>query len=313
VEPTDKNSPSHPRAGQLQAVLSALGFATGGYLTKRFESAGGAAMTLIAFRMLAGLAVFGGVAAARGYRLPSRKLVAIGLGLGGVQLVSNSALIVGFAKAPASLVVLVFYVYPLLVVAGGALLFGEGVGRNRAVLIAAGLTGLVLAVGTPASVTVVGVTLGLSAGIGMASFILGSRYAFEQGMQVIQLLALSYACPSVLMVALLATGVVPLPSLTTDAIAPMIGFIALGSVIPVVLFVSAIRRIGAGMTALLATIEPFAAVVLAYLLLDESLTALQLVGGALIITAAALLSVLPAGAGVSRRGSGSSRARARRA
>jgi drug/metabolite transporter (DMT)-like permease len=61
--------------------------------------------------------------------------------------------------------------------------------------------------------------------------------------------------------------------------------VIVGTVIPVLLFYSSIRLIGAPSAALLATVEPFVAVVLSFLVLDQPLTALQLLGGGLILAA----------------------------
>lgn len=69
--------------------------------------------------------------------------------------------------------------------------------------------------------------------------------------------------------------------------------IVLGTVVPALLLYSAIRLIGAGSAARLATMEPLTAVVLSFLVLGEALTPGQIVGGVLVLTSVALLTASP--------------------
>ena len=144
--------------GHWMAAFAAFCFSWNAFLTKTFEHAGGEAMALL-FRAVGGVTVFALMAAVLRYRLPSRRIILIALALGPFQLAFGSALVLGYANAPASLVVLLFYVYPILVVIGAALFFNEPIGHRRALLIALGMCGLVLAVGTPESVPAIGVGL----------------------------------------------------------------------------------------------------------------------------------------------------------
>ena len=57
------------------------------------------------------------------------------------------------------------------------------------------------------------------------------------------------------------------------------------------LFYTGVGLIGAGTTSLLASVEPLVAVVLAYLVLNQSLTATQLGGGALILCSVVALTL----------------------
>ncbi|MEA2419716.1 MAG: hypothetical protein QOE60_1922 [Thermoleophilaceae bacterium] len=264
-------------------------------MTKTFEDAGGAATSLILLRSLTGLAVFSAAVVAMRAELPSRPLIAIGLGLGVFQLISSAGLVLGFANAPASLVILAFYVYPIPVVIAASVFLGESVGWRRAVLVAMGIVGLLLAVGTPESASLSGIGFGLAAGLGMSCLVLGSRYLYQSGVQVPQVLTLTYIGPAATLLVLLAAGAISLPAARSDVLIPAFAFVTISSVIPISLFGLAVRNIGAGTAALLTTLEPPAAVLIAFLLLDESLTAVQLLGGALIASAAGLLSILPAG------------------
>jgi drug/metabolite transporter (DMT)-like permease len=55
------------------------------------------------------------------------------------------------------------------------------------------------------------------------------------------------------------------------------------TVTPILLFFSGLRRVGPSMAAILSTLEPVTAVVLAYLVFGEMLEGVQLLGGALVL------------------------------
>jgi drug/metabolite transporter (DMT)-like permease len=67
--------------------------------------------------------------------------------------------------------------------------------------------------------------------------------------------------------------------------------IVVATIVPMTLFFAGVKLVGASTAALLATVEPFVGVLLAYLALGERLTVLQLLGGALIVGAVATLAL----------------------
>lgn len=278
------------RAGRVSAVLAAFLFSWTSVLTRAYEDAGGQAAALVLLRMQLAVLVFGIVAIRWRRRKPSISNVLLGLGLGVFQFAYNSALVLGFARAPASLIVLLLYIYPILVVVGAAFLFGERVGRRRALLIGVGMSGLVLVVGSPGTVTVVGLAYGLAAGVGNALTILGFRYLLGRGLEVPEVLGLSYVLPAILSVCLFGAGAVSLPPSSSAALLTAVAFATLGSIAPIALFYSAVGRIGAGTTSVIATLEPPFTLVWAVVLLHEALTPTQLAGSAMVILAVALLS-----------------------
>lgn len=280
-------------AGSILALLAAFFFSWSGVLIQTYVDAGGQAMALVLLRMILAVAVFGGFALARSTTRPSRSNILLALGLGAFQFAYNSALVLGFANAPASLIVLLLYIYPILVVIAASFLFGERIGPRRAVLIGLGMAGLTLVIGAPGEVTAAGLFYGLSAGVCNALTILGIRSLLGRGLDVPQVLGLSYVLPALLAVALFAFSAVAPPPPDPDAILIAVGFATLGSIAPIACFYSAVDRIGAGLTSLIATLEPPFTLVWAVLLLGETLIAGQLVGAALVVTAVALLSAQP--------------------
>jgi drug/metabolite transporter (DMT)-like permease len=65
----------------------------------------------------------------------------------------------------------------------------------------------------------------------------------------------------------------------------------IAAVFPIACFYTGVKRIGASVAGLLSTAEPLVTVLLAYIVLDESLTAWQLAGGGLIVASVAALSL----------------------
>jgi drug/metabolite transporter (DMT)-like permease len=158
------------------------------------------------------------------------------------------------------------------------------------VVVALGLAGIALTVGAPSATPAIGIVLGLAAAVGTAAFILGGRHLMMQSsLQPIELLTLGYVGPSIGL--LIAAGVrdVEVPSAT--ALGYAAGLTLVGTVLASILFYAAVPAIGAGPASLLCTVEPLVSVLLAYVVLDESLSATQLAGGALILTSVVALTL----------------------
>lgn len=275
--------------GRLLAVAAGACYGTLGTFSKLFYAHGGRPFELIVLRFGGTTLVLGALVALRGRTRPGRRFVLAGLALGAFQFGANITLLRAFEQAPAGFVVLVFYVYPLLVTLGGVLLFREEFGLHRALVLVVGLAGIALTVGTPAATPALGAVLALAGGIFTASFILGSRYLLHAStLEPVEVAALMYVLPAAGFAVAAAIGGFHVPE--TVAFTWAAGVVLVSSVAAMILFFAAIKAVGAGTAALLATIEPLVGVVLAYLVLGESLTALQLVGGALVLGSVASLA-----------------------
>lgn len=265
--------------------MAASLYALAGVLNRGYTDAGGEPMTMVLLRTAMAAAVFlVWLVLARPRRL-ARADLALGTAIGIPQLGFTACLVLGFDNAPVALVVLLFYTFPLLVTIAAVALFHERLTKTGVVLIAIGSAGLVLAVGTPASVTPLGILLGVGAAVGQTVVILGNRVLLGRGVRVVEIAAMSHVGPAVLSLALLGIGTFPMPPATTEAWGYAVAFGLAATAMPFILFYRAVAVIGASLTALIATVEPFVAVVLAYLVLDETLTTGQLAGGALVIAA----------------------------
>ncbi len=277
--------------GRLLAVGSGVSFGTVGLFGKLFYSHGGHPFELVTIRMVGAALLLGLLVAVRKRVVGRRntRLIALGLGLGVFQAGTNYALLEGYSRAPAALIVLLYYIYPLLVAVAASFLFKEELGRRQLTAVALGLGGIGLTVGAPTSAPLAGIVLGLLAGVCAAAFVLGARHVMSGGtLDAAETLLLMLVGPAVGFTVASAVRGFSVPSAGASAYA--LGLVVVGTMLAPLLFFSAVPKIGAGTTSLLASVEPFVTVMLAFAILHESLSGLQLCGGALILTAVAALS-----------------------
>ncbi len=222
---------------------------------------------------------------------PGRRVALAGTALGVFQLGVGLALFEGYARAPVALVTLLYFAYPLITVVGAALLFREEMGVRRGLILLVALAGVALTIGAPESATWVGIVLGLAAGLCVAALILSSRHLMvSHSITPLVLGGLMFTSPAIALT--LAMPFRPVDfDLSGEAWCWALASVVIGAVIPIGLFYSGVRRVGAGTAGLLSVAEPLVSVLLAYAVLGESLTALQLVGGALIIASVVALSL----------------------
>ncbi len=281
---------TRPLKGYALVLVSALLLGTLGVFSKLFYDAGGEPFTLLFLRFAAGGPLLVVIALARREQWPPRRGIVLGASLGVLQLVVAFALFEGFARAPVGLVVLVFFCYPLIVAVAAAFLFGEELGRRRVGVLALGTAGVALTVGLPDSANATGIALGLLAGICVAGLVISARaLTTTGGIAPLVLCGLMFTSPLVVLVPVSAARGVEL-DLGGEAWLWVAGAVVVSVVVPIALFYTGVQLAGAGAASILGVGEPFAGVLLAYLVLSESLTWLQLLGGLLIVAAVVVLS-----------------------
>jgi drug/metabolite transporter (DMT)-like permease len=295
-----------PLRGALITVAAGCFFGTVTTLVKLFYEAGGNPFSIIVIRFIGGAVLLGAILLAFGRPFPPRRIALACMGLGVVQLGTGTAVFEGLARAPAALVIVIFYVFPLLVVVGAALFLGERLTRRRAVIVLVGFSGVALAVGTPSSVSGIGVLLGLAAAVCSTTHILVGRRLLTGDLNAIQLNSfMQFGAASVLLLIVAARGVDL--SLGAEAWGWAITSLLVGTVLASLLFFTGVKLVGAGTASLLVTIEPIIGIFLAYAVLGESLRPAQLAGGALVLGAVVALS------GPTARAAWTARARAQEA
>jgi drug/metabolite transporter (DMT)-like permease len=280
---------NHRTTGYLLVALSGASFGAIGLFGRLAYAAGADMPTLLFLRFtLAGL-VLGAVMLVRRQRLPRGKTLGALVLLGAVGYVSEAGVYFTALKhAAAGLVALLLYLFPSMVALVQVALGRERLNRLKWLALALALGGTALTVNPGADAEPLGLALGvLSAFIYTAYVITSSRVVGQAGP-----LASSTV---VLLSAGLAFGAMVLvrgPSfpVTPTGWGAVLGLSLLSTVVAVLTFFAGLERIGPVPTSLLSTLEPVMAVVLGALFLHERLSAMQGVGGLLILVAVVLLA-----------------------
>lgn len=285
-----------PWVGVGLVALSAAAFGAIALFARIAYDSGADVLAVLALRFALAATVLLVLVRARGVRLPRGRALLVLAALGGVGYVGQSAAYFSaLTMAPASLVALLLYLYPGFVTvlsvvtrrerwsrarllalglatAGAALVIGVGLGRGN------GPTGGSVAGGAALAVTAAVVYAGyimLSAGPSARSGTLASSAVIVSAAAV------------VLTAAAVATGA-RLPGTATGWVA--VAAIALVSTVAAILaFFAGLARLGPTTAATISTLEPVVTVVLAAAVLGEAFTGVQVLGGALVLTAVLVL------------------------
>jgi drug/metabolite transporter (DMT)-like permease len=277
--------------GFVLVLVASTCFGTLGVFSSLFYDDGGNPWTLLFLRFVVTGPVLAIVAVLLGDAWPGRRLALIGASLGVFQFGVGFGLLEGFERAPVALVSLLYFAYPLMVAVGATLIYREAVSARRGGILAVALTGVALIVGIPDSANWAGILLGLVAAFCVTGSVLSSqRLMTTDGVSPIVLSALMFTSPAILLLLL-----IPMRSpdfdVSVGAWGWALGAVFIAAVFPIACFYTGVKSVGASVAGLLSTAEPLVTVTLAYIVLGESLTAVQLVGGGLIVISVAALSL----------------------
>jgi drug/metabolite transporter (DMT)-like permease len=214
----------------------------------------------------------------------------------------NVAIFAAFLRMPIAVALITFYTFPAIVTLAAVPLYGERLDLRRLLALALSSAGLLLVLLAPAlggaglSIDPLGVALALVAAVCQASFLLISGRGYRP-LSALDASTVVIAAAVAVSTAILAmTGDVAglVRPLSEPAMWPWIAIAGiLGAAIPTTAFLAGIARIGPSRAAILMTFEPLVGVALAALLLGERPVPLQLVGGAGVLAAAAILQLTP--------------------
>jgi drug/metabolite transporter (DMT)-like permease len=253
--------------------------------------------TLLAVRFTLAACAFWVIIAARRARAtaseaPTRRIVLVGLALGGVGYAAQSGAFFGaLTHIDASLAALLLYTYPALVFGIAIVLGRERADRPRVIALGLATTGaaLVLAGGGAGALDPLGVVLALTAAVLYSVYILVSERVVGHIDAFLLGALITTGAAVTLSIAGLVSG-----SLRLDfepAGWAWIAALGLGStVIAISAFLAGLNLVGPATAAIVSTIEPVVTVALAMAFFAERLGAVQVVGGVLVLTAVVLLA-----------------------
>jgi drug/metabolite transporter (DMT)-like permease len=271
-------------------VISAACFGTLAVLTPLAYKAGATPLPLLAWRFLFAsllLALFAGIRNPRALLISRSDLLrysALALtGYGAASVCFFFALM----YADAAVVAVLLYAYPALVTLASWFFLGERATWARGMAVLVTFVGCAMVVGLFGGVTHVswpGVALGMGAALGYTLFnLLSHRWLPGRSEFVMMTYTFGIAAIGAAVLTLLAGQ-----SLSTSAWQPTVWWL-LGAIVivptfvAVVLYLQGIRGLGPSQAAVVSTLEPLFTIVLAWVVLGQTLSALQLAGAALVL------------------------------
>jgi drug/metabolite transporter (DMT)-like permease len=277
-------------AGVALVIGSAVCFGTLGVFGKVAYRVGLTTPQLLSYRFgLAALLLWAAALVMR-QGLPSRaKLLGLVL-MGGAGYVAQSAAYFNALHyIPASTTALLLYTFPVVVTLLAALLFGESLGRIKIVALALSAVGTVFVVQAQLhAAPAIGIILGLGSALFYSGYILfGSRLL--PGLPPVSATAVIMTSAAVVWSLYAALNQQLLVSWTPPKLALLAGFAILGTTIPVLTFILVLPLVGASRAAILSTFEPASTVFLAVVILGETASPIQWIGGALILASVVAL------------------------
>ncbi len=286
------------------ALVSAATFGTSGSFARSLIEAGWSAEAAVAARVgLASLLLaVPTVLALRGRWHVLRRNLSV-VGLFGLLAVAGAQ--VGFFNAvrylPIGVALLLEYLGIILVVVWMWLVHGQRPRRLTVAGSVAALFGLLLVLDLTGSgrIEPIGVLFGLGAGVGLATyFVLSAR--IDPELPSVAVAGTGMALGAGILLGLGALGALPLHA-TFGAVdfagsrmswlVPIIGLSLIGAVVPYVAGIGAARILGARLASFVGLTEVIFAVLVAWLVLGELPTAIQLLGGVLIMAGVTLVRV----------------------
>ena len=217
-------------------------------------------------------------------RFPLRRLGAL-CGLGALVYTGQSlTYFTALQTLPASLCVLIVYIYPSLVVIAGWLFLRRSVSGRHVVALVASFIGLVLLVGGAQLQIATGLVFAIAAPVIYTGYILLSEKVMSSVPAVgASAVIMSGAGIAFAIIARLEGGLA-MPA-SADAWLVVVALALVPTMIAISTFLAGLPRVGAASASLLSTWEPVVTVLLAVALFGDTFSAPQAAGGVLILGA----------------------------
>ena len=268
-------------------LASAAAFGTLSIFAKLAYGAGLSTEQLLAFRFVlaaAGMWALSIVVRQNPLRLRRDQALAL-LGLGAVLYTAQAlTYFIALRTLPASLCVLIVYVYPSLVVVAGWLFLRRNVSVWHGIALAASFVGVALLVGGAELRVNAGLAFALASPLLYTTFILVSERVMAAAPPVAASAVMMSGTAAALCVIAGVEGRLALPG-TSAGWAVSAGIAVIPTMVAISLFLAGLPRIGAARAALLSTLEPVVTVSLAVTFLGDRFSVLQAAGGALVLVA----------------------------
>ncbi|MEO6497128.1 MAG: DMT family transporter [Solirubrobacteraceae bacterium] len=281
------------RRGIGLVLVSALAFGGMAIFAKLAYDDGANTATLLTLRFLFAAAVLWAIVAVRRRPRPSRRVVVGGAGLG---LFGYSLQAGGYFAAlnhlDASVTALVLYTYPAIVFVGAVTLGREpwSTPKLAALVVTAVGLALVLVGGATGSLNATGLLLAAGAAVAYSTYILVAHTVVADADPFwLTAIVVTGAAISVgsftLITGQLDTG------FGAGAWAALAGLVLISTILAITTFFLGLELVGPSTASIVSAVEPAFTVALAAVIFGETLGPLQLLGGALVLSAVVLLQL----------------------
>jgi len=219
-------------------------------------------------------------------RAPRSALPMIGL-FGVAMVVVNWSYYVAIDRLDVGVAISLQYTAPVLILVLAAIVARRSPGNVAWLAGLLTLAGAVLVSGAYAGLATldgIGLSAGIGAALSFAAYLLTAEAAGRRSVHPATVLLIGFAVATVVWGLLQPWWQWPFGRLTDAEIGLRVVAVGLvGTLLPFLLAVSAVRVISAALAGIAATFEPVFAAALAWILLGQQLGALQLLGGALVV------------------------------
>jgi drug/metabolite transporter (DMT)-like permease len=279
--------------GVLLVALSASCFAAMPIFARAMYADGGDPSTLLLLRFALAAAILLPLAARRAATARPGRATRGGLALLGAVYVGQSlTYFVALTSTSVALLGLLLYLYSVAVAVLASVLFRIPLTRARVVSLALALIGAGLTIGPlGGGGNWLGIGLGLASALIYSGYILLATRVTRSVDPLWSSAIITASAASIFGVLALIHGVA-LPA-SGAGWAAVVAIAVVSTVVAILSFVAGLQRIGPTDAATLSTLEPAITALLAVVVLGESLGQLQVIGGALIVSAALVVTRQP--------------------
>lgn len=286
--------------GVTFALLAAVGFSAKAILVKLAYLDSVDAVTLLALRMVFSVPFFIGVAvwSRRQHAAPldtHDRLLVLGLGLIGYYC-SSFLDFLGLQYISAGLERLILFLYPTMTVLLGALIYRRAIGKAVIAAMALSYAGIALVFlhdmgANQGSAVLLGAALVFASTLSYSIYLVGAGHAIARiGAMRFTAYAMVVASAASLLqfMVMRPMSALDLPLRVYECTIAMAIF---STVLPVFMLSFAIRRIGSGNASLIGTIGPVSTIFMAYMILGEHVSLLQIAGSMLVLCGVLVISL----------------------
>lgn len=276
--------------GILLIIISATSFGAMPIFAHFTYAAGVTPLTALFFRFAIAAICLYAYQVIRKIPLPKTQNLRTLILLGGIGFVLQSiSFFTALTVASPGLVVLLLYLYPTIVVGISIMVLRRPSSLIKLMALGIALLGTVLTIGSVAETQALGVVLGLISASVYATYVLiGEQVMREES--PLTACAVMISSAAVVYGGIVAIRGISFPTLLSGWIA-IFALALISTILAIGTLFAGIKLLGAPTAAMLSTLEPVVTIGLSMMILHQSVTKTQLIGGALILIAVVIAAI----------------------